>query len=104
MAEPLIRETPPKTGGPTQSGGSGISQKMMGLPAWAWVAIAAAGGAIFFVWRSRSKTNADAATSTTQTPVDSTAQGLDVEQYESILALLRDIQGNVSTGDNDTDD
>lgn len=99
MAEPLIRETGgggPGGANPGAAGGGGLSKKMMGLPAWAWVALAAAGGAIFFVWRSKGK-SADAAATTSTTPVDSTAQGLDVEQYESILALLRDIQGTVST-------
>jgi len=98
MADPsLIRGAPEGAGGAADNA---FSKKMMGLPTWVWVALAAAGGAIFFVWRSRGKST-DTSTTATQTPVDSEAQGLDVEQYESLLALLRDIQGSVSQADDD---
>lgn len=59
---------------------------------WAWVALAAAGGAVFFIWRSRSNAN-NAPQSTTSGVDTAAANGLDVGQYEALLALLRDIQG-----------
>lgn len=87
--DPSTRSQPP----PGRDGGGGFNQKMMGLPVWAWVALAAAGGIAFVVWRqSRNKATADDTTAPTTTD----AQGLDVEQYESLLALLRDLQGQNS--------
>lgn len=89
-SRPPTRETRP--GG---AGGSGLQGKMMGLPVWAWVALAAAGGITFFVWRQGK--NKDTAT-TTAPPVDQDPQGLSTEQYESLLAVIRDLQGQSPEG------
>lgn len=91
--DPSTRSAPPDVGG-RNSGGGGFNQKMMGLPVWAWVALAAAGGIAFVVWRqSRNKAAADPAAA----PADQTAEGLSDYQFESLLAILRDIQGKNST-------
>lgn len=77
---------------PGSTGGSGLTSKMAGIPMWGWAAIAAAGGIVIVMWwRSRkpSQSNANAATAYD-------ASGLSTEQYESLLALLRDIQGNTA--------
>lgn len=90
--DPSTRSAPPDVGGRDSSGG-GFNQKMMGLPVWAWVALAAAGGIAFVVWRqSRNKAADDTATA----PADQTAEGLSDYQFESLLAVLRDIQGKNS--------
>jgi len=96
MADPdLIK--PPGTQPPSAGGGGGmLTQKMAGLPAWAWMALATAAGAIFFIWRSKSKATDTSAGTNANSGDTAAAQGLSEQQYESLLALLRDIQGSVS--------
>jgi len=55
------------------------------------IALAAAGGITFFVWRQSRKDSAT--TSGATPPTDTDANGLGLEQYESLLAQLRDLQG-----------
>lgn len=77
--------------------GGGFSRKVMGLPMWAWPAIAGGAAVIYILWRRHSKSAAaasTAATATQQQPLtNDQPSGLATDQYESILALLRDIQG-----------
>lgn len=76
-----------------QGQGSSLRQREGGLPRWGWIGLAAAVGVVGLVWyQSRKASQATAS----QTPTDISAQGLDTGQYESLLALLRDIQGNAS--------
>jgi len=92
----LIRQgSPPGSG---MGGGTGINQKMAGLPVWAWVAIAAAGGIIFFVWRSRSSSSPD----TTSAASTDTGGEIDPAQLNTIYAQIRDLQGQVSDGQDTT--
>jgi hypothetical protein len=72
----------------------GISRKVMGLPMWAWLAIGGGVAVIYVLWR-RHSTSAKSVTSTPtqQQPLtNDQPSGLATDQYESILALLRDIQ------------
>jgi LysM domain len=85
MANPL----PPEPG-------SGLKSKVMGLPVWGWVAVAAAGGIVLLMWLQNRKSKTAAPTDTSGTPAYADLSGLTTEQYESLLALLRDIQGNTS--------
>jgi len=88
----------------TASGGNFLTKKMFGLPTWGWVGIAAAAGVVGFTWWKSHKAATAAATTTPTTTADTSLnQGLATEQYESILALLRDIQGQNSTSTNTPD-
>lgn len=80
-----------RTAGPD----SGLSKKIGGLPTWGWIALAAAGGIGFFMWRQNRA--ASTASTATQDTSGTSAEGLPTEQYESLLALLRDLQGHGST-------
>jgi hypothetical protein len=91
MADDLIRTGSP----PSSTGGSGVTQKMGGLPVWAWVAIAAAGGIVFFVWRSKSSSTT-ASTADTSTD-NSDAEANSLSQLAVLESQIRDIQGDVST-------
>lgn len=95
MADPLPTGRPER---PPGGAGTGLQSKMMGLPVWAWVALAAAGGITFFIWRQK-KSSAD--TITPQPVVDSESL-VSTEQYESLLALLRDLQGQGAGEEGDT--
>lgn len=79
------------------SAGSGfsLSKKLYGIPTWGWLAIAAAGGVAALVWMQSRKKAATPATTANSGPTY--ADGIPTEQYESLLALLRDIQGQGST-------
>jgi hypothetical protein len=82
------------TGSERSGGGLELNQKMAGLPLWGWVGIITAGTIVFMVWRqshAAKKAPAPAAQPSTQDN-----QGLPTEQYESLLALLRDVQGKPS--------
>jgi len=87
-------------GGPPDTGGGSnlLTRKIAGLPTWGWVGVSAAVGIVMLVWlQNRKKAAAPPATTDTtgnQSVVDSS--GLATGQYESLLALLRDIQGQPS--------
>lgn len=75
------------------TGSTSLRQREAGLPRWGWITLAAAGGVLGLVWYQSHR--AAQATAGQQT-VDTTAQGLDTGQYESLLAILRDLQGQPS--------
>jgi hypothetical protein len=80
------------TGPPT-----GLQHKVAGLPQWAWIGLATAAAVVGMVWwRSRSSATTTP-TNTTTPDTSGQANGLSTEQYESLLAILRDLQGNQST-------
>ena len=86
---PPTREPPPRVGG------TGMNTRLGPLPYWAWGLIVVAGVVVGWTWlRSR---NAQPAATPDITPTGGNDQGLSTEQYESLLALLRDIQGTPST-------
>jgi LysM repeat protein len=75
-------------------------KKILGLPSWSWILIAGVGaGALYFVWKRKSSASASAASNAPSTAATAgTSQtndqpsGLATDQYESLLALLRDMQ------------
>jgi hypothetical protein len=87
------------TGPPT-----GLQHKVGGLPQWAWIGLATAAAVVGMVWWKSRSTAASTTSTTPTTTADTSGQatGLSTEQYESLLALLRDIQGNQSTPVNTT--
>ena len=91
-----MADDPSRPGGAPSGGMTGsLSKKMMGLPTWTWVALAAAAGVVTLVWvQSRRGKAAGADTDTTSY---TSQEPLDTDQYESLLGLLRDIQGGDST-------
>lgn len=81
------------------SGGTGLSRKIAGLPAWGWIAVAAAAGIVGYVWlQSRKNDNTTQPTDngTGGEPGVSTQYASDVDQ--ELLAQIRDLQGQNSTG------
>lgn len=82
-----------------------MGNKWLGLPVWAWLGIGSVvAGVGWFLYKKHEANTAastTAAASTANTGTASTdtsgAAGLDTNQYESLLALLQDIQGEVST-------
>ena len=83
------------TGTERRASGGGFNSKIAGIPTWGWFGIVAASAVVFMVWRNSAKAKA-AATSDTTTPQQVSADGLPTEEYESLLALLRDLQGKPS--------
>lgn len=84
-------------------GGTGTPRKkVLGLPTWAWPVIIGAGGLVgFYLWKRRKASAASTATAANTTATGSSQtndqpSGLATDQYESILALLRDMQGQES--------
>lgn len=76
-------------------GGNVLTRKVAGLPTWGWVGIAIVGGVIGLLWfRGRKTATTPDASTATPSIVDSS--GIATGQYESLLALLRDIQGQPS--------
>lgn len=86
---------------PNPSAGGGLNTKLGPLPYWGWLGLVAAGAVVGMVWwRSRkSATATDAQTGAAQQLTSGSTDGLQTEQYESLLALLRDLQGQPSTAD-----
>src|SRR5258708_10264259 len=100
MADP----TPPIQTPPKQGGGSGFTKKMAGIPMWGWAAIAAAGTIVLVMWYKNKKSSATAPTLDTSTL--NQAGGIDTQQYETLLAQIRALQGESDTvkpkpGEND---
>lgn len=82
------------------SQGSGLKQKTLGLPLWAWLPIVAVGTVGFIVWRRHAAANSAAASTaatdqSTQQVTD--ASGIATDQAETIYSQLRDIQGQLSS-------
>lgn len=87
---------------PDVNAGSGFKSKIMGMPAYMWVAIAAVGGAAFLLWRRGSGGADEAATPNLPAGYvppssDETDFMGNEERYQTILAQLRDLQGKNST-------
>lgn len=88
---PPVRETPPDTG-------SGLNTKLGPLPYWGWIAISAAAGIVGILWWRNRKGGQDAQAQTQPSAGPQIeSDGMATGQYESLLALLRDIQGQPST-------
>ena len=79
-----------RPGGSAPSGGA-LSGRMLGLPTWAWLGIAAAGGIVFFVWRGKNQQQQQQNQAPIQVVPDNSTG-----EWESVAAMLRDIQGAVS--------
>lgn len=84
-------------GGPgiDDTGGTGLSRRMGGLPAWGWIAIAAAAGIGVILWLNFRKNQA-AASSATTFDANSTDASIPTDQYEVLLSQIRDLQGDAS--------
>jgi hypothetical protein len=91
-----VAETAP----PQTDTSSGFNKKIAGYPAWAWVTVIAGGAVVLYLWTQHKK-NANASTGTdTSQYTPSGNEGLSTEQYEDLLAQLRDIEG-AQAGDKD---
>ncbi len=86
---------------PQPDGGMGLEKKLGPLPRWAWIGLTAAAAVVGLVWW-RSRKSAQPTDTTTTSSSSGEAQGLSTEQYESLLAILRDLQGKPSTEPGDT--
>lgn len=86
----------PNTGPPDTGGGGFLTRKMAGLPTWGWLGISASVGIVLLVWMQNRKKNAVPPVADTTSPQVVDSSGLATGQYESVLALLRDIQGQPS--------
>lgn len=87
---------------PPSSGGGALQKKVMGLPTWGWIAIAGGVTVVGYLWwKSRQNAAASAASqSTTPTTGTDSTTGLATDQYEALLAQLRDLQGQNSQPSN----
>lgn len=76
-----------------------LRQKLMGLPVWGWLVVFTALGVVGVVWMEHRKKPADTSTDTTGqgASFDATDTGLATDQYETLLAQVRDLQGELST-------
>lgn len=83
---------PPGGGG--DGGGGFLSRRTAGIPGWGWVALAVAGGVVALLWLQSRKT---AAPATTPAPAGTDTTGIADDQYQQLLAQLRDLQGAPST-------
>ena len=81
---------------PQPDGGMGLEKKLGPLPRWAWIGLTAAAAVVGLVWW-RSRKSAQPTDSTATSGNSGEAEGLATEQYESLLAILRDLQGKTST-------
>jgi len=78
-----------------------FTQEKAGLPVWGWAGLAVAGGVVVLTWLRSRKSTVTPSTDTSSTQL-SDAQGLATDQYETLLSLLRDLQGQNSTPIGDT--
>lgn len=79
-----------RTGPPPPSASGGFNAKMMGLPTWAWIALAAAGGIVFFIWKNKQSASASDGSNAVN------VNGVDAETLNTIESQIRDIQGALS--------
>lgn len=90
-------ENPPQLPSRQPETGGTFSRRVGGLPVWGWVAIAVAGGVVIFMWlQHKNNSSSGAASAQTATNMTGADNGLATDQYESLLALLRDVQGEAS--------
>lgn len=101
----MSTSTLPPPGASSKVGGGGLNTKFFGLPAWGWVAIAAAGGIGVYVWLQSRKKADSTVESGNPDSINGPAQGgyqSDVNQ--DLLAQIRDLQGSNSTPTDGGDD
>jgi hypothetical protein len=67
---------------------------MAGIPMWGWTAIAAAGAIVLVMWF---KNKGSKAAPTLDTSTLGQAGGIDTQQYETLLAQIRALQGESET-------
>lgn len=84
---------------PPRPGGGGLNAKLWGLPTWGWIAIAAAGGIGLFVWLQSRKKNSTSDTSNPSNDQQGGSGQYDSDEVQSLLAQIRDYQGQLSTPD-----
>jgi len=76
------------------------SAKTLGLPLWAWIPVGAGAAGLVFIWYRRKQSAAAAASSAASAPTagsqNTDTSGLATDQYEALLAQIRDLQGSVS--------
>lgn len=79
-----------------------LNQKKSGIPLWLWIVggTVVVAGAYFFI-RNRGSKSSTPQPQTNTVPTDNPA-GLSTEQYESLLAQLRDIQSSEQNEPNPT--
>lgn len=88
---------------PPSTGGGALSRKVLGLPTWGWIAVAAAGGVVAYVWlQSRKKNAASTDSGATLDTSNGSSDPNGIGAYASdtdqaLLAQIRDLQGQVST-------
>lgn len=89
---------------PPETGGTGLNKKIGGYPAWAWVTVTAGGVIVLWLW-SRRKSAGSGGTNSSTNPqyTPSGNEGLSTDQYEALLAQLRDIQASQSGESEDKD-
>lgn len=82
---------PDSEGSPTAGGG--LNKKVAGMPLWMWGAVAATLiVGVGLVWRAKNKPKTP--TTPTTPTADNGATGLSTDQYEALLAQMRDLQSN----------
>lgn len=82
---------------PSPAGGSGLTRKIGPLPAWGWIAAAAALGVGFIWWRNHQANAATAATSDTASGVDTSTD--DAASIATLQSEIEALQGEESTED-----
>lgn len=86
----------PPAPAPAPAKGGGLSRKLGPLPVWAWVALAAGGGIVYFLWKRKSAASATGTDNTAADVSANTSDMLSESQYENILAAIHDLQGPAS--------
>ena len=82
---------------PPPSGGIGLQKRIGPLPAWGWIAIAAAAGIVGVVYlQYRRKASSASTSDTSGSTTDSSSSSDDLGNDEAILSQIRDLQGSVS--------
>lgn len=82
--------------GSGDGGGNLLTRQFGGLPVWGWAAIAIGAGAIVLVIRRRQSDSSTPVAPEFPIQPASIAEGIPTEQYESLLTILRDLQGLLS--------
>lgn len=89
-----MADTRPDT--PPPGSGGGLGERVFGLPKWGWAGMAVAGGVLVWVWwRGRGSSDQSGGSDTAVYP-QGLANGLGTDQFESLYAILRDLQGRLS--------
>jgi hypothetical protein len=76
----------------TNTGGFSLTKRVAGMPTYAWMGVAAAGGVVILLWwRSRGSSQSQSTSGQTMTPVDTGIQGSD------LASIISTLQGPSST-------